>query len=179
MIILRKLKEEIGQDKISVVAHSLGACVLATKIYEVEEEIEKIVLIAPALNQKDLIRYWFVTSQLKKSNPAIEISWQNYKQYLDENSFQKDCERTDKIVKANYIDSSYFQDAKNLDFSCKFDSMNNKILHIHGSKDSTVPIESLNTTFNNQIIIENGDHDLESPKYLEQWINKTMNFILK
>jgi len=179
VIALRKLKEETGQEKISVVAHSLGACVLATKIDEIKDEIEKIILIAPALNQKDLLRYWFVISQMQKSNPEIEINWQNYKQYLDESAFQKDCERTDKMTKANYIDSKYFLEAKDLDFSNKFDFMKDRILHIHGSKDVAVPIESLNTTFDNQIIIENGDHDLEKPNQLEQWRNKAVDFLLK
>lgn len=179
VIALRNLKSEIGQERINVVAHSLGACILATKIDEVKDEIEKIILIAPALNQKDLMRYWFVTSQMKKSNPEIEITWQNYKQYLDESAFQKDCERTDKMTKANYIEPKYFLEAKDFDFSNKFDSLKDKILHIHGSKDIAVPIESLNITFDNQIIIENGDHDLEKPNQLEQWKNKAVDFLLK
>lgn len=179
VIALRNLKSEIGQQRINVVAHSLGACVLATKIDEIKDEIEKIILIAPALNQKDLMRYWFVTSQMKKSNPEIEITWQNYKQYLDESAFQKDCERTDKMTKANYIDSKYFLEAKDFDFSNKFDFMKDKVLHIHGSKDIAVPIENLNTKFGNQIIIENGDHDLEKPNQLEQWRNKVVDFLLK
>ncbi len=125
------------------------------------------------------MRYWFVISQMKESNPEIEITWQNYKQYLDENAFQKDCERTDRMTKVNYIDSKYFLEAKDLDFSNKFDSIKDKVLHIHGSKGITVPIESLNTTFDNQIIVENGDHDLEGPNQLEQWRDKVVDFLLK
>lgn len=176
---LRRLKKEIGQRKISVVAHSLGACVLATKIDEIKEEIEKIILIAPALNQKDLMRYWFVTSQMKKSNPEIEVDWQNYRQYLDESAFQNDCDRNDKMTKANYIEAKYFQEAKDSDFSHKFDSIKNRILHVHGSRDVAVPIESLNVKFDNQIIIENGEHDLEKPNQLEQWGKEVVNFLLK
>ncbi len=179
IVALRRLKEKIGQQKISVVAHSLGACVLATKIDEIEEEIEKIILIAPALNQRDLMRYWFVISQMKKSNLEVEITWQNYKQYLDERAFQEDCERTDKTTKANYINSKYFLNAKDFDFSNKFNSTKDRVLHIHGSKDIAVPIESLNTRFPNQIIIENGDHDLEKPNQLEQWKDKAVDFLLQ
>ncbi len=93
--------------------------------------------------------------------------------------FPKDCERTDKMTKANYIDSKYFLEAKDFDFSNKFDFMKDKVLHIHGSKDIAVPIESLNTKFGNQIIIENGDHDLEKPNQVEQWKNKAVDFLLK
>ncbi|QQR93546.1 alpha/beta hydrolase [bacterium] len=179
VIALRNLQMEIGQKRINVVAHSLGACVLATKIDEVKDEIGKIILIAPALNQKDLMRYWFITSTMKKSNPEIEITWQNYKQYLDENAFHKDCERTDKMTKSNYIEPKYFLETKDFDFSNEFDSLKDKVLHIHGSKDIAVPMESLNITFDNQIIITDGDHDLERPNQLEQWRNKAVNFLLK
>lgn len=176
---LKKLREETGQEKISIVAHSFGACVLATKIDEIKDLIEKIILIAPALNQKDLMRYWFVISQMKKSHPTIEITWDNYKQYVDENAFQKDCKRSDKITKANYIEAKYFQEVKDSDFSDTFNSVKDQVLHIHGSKDVTVPIESVNVKFDNQIIIENGDHDLEKPNQLEQWRTKAVDFLLK
>jgi hypothetical protein len=86
-------------------------------------------LIAPALNQKDLLRYWFVISQMKKQNPSIEITWQNYKEYLNEDDFIKDCKRIDKITKANYIEANYFLQCKDIDFSNKFDGKD--ILHIH------------------------------------------------
>lgn len=161
-----------------MIAHSLGACVLATKIEEIKDSIEKIILIAPALNQKDLMKYWFVSSQMKKTNPEIEITWENYKQYLDESAFKKDCERTDKITKTSFVDAKYFLESKNYDFSSSFDFLKNKVLHIHGSKDTSVPIKSLHTTFDNTIIIENGDHDVEKPNFLEQWKNKVVDFII-
>lgn len=78
---------------------------MATQMNKIKEQIGKIVLIAPALNQRDLLRYWFVTGQMKKANPSIEITWQNYKDYLDEEDFLKDCQRDDKMTKANRISS--------------------------------------------------------------------------
>lgn len=78
---------------------------LATQINKIREQIGKIILIAPALNQRDLLRYWFVTGQMKKTNPSIEITWKNYKDNLNEEDFLKDCQRDDKMTKANYISS--------------------------------------------------------------------------
>jgi len=179
VIALKRLKAEMGDAKISIVAHSLGACVLATKIDEIKDQIEKIVLIAPALNQKNLLRYWFVTSQMETSNPEVGITWHNYKQYLDESAFQKDCERSNKITKANYIEARYFLESKDSDFSDKFDDLNSRILHIHGLKDIAVPIESLNMKFDNQILVKNGDHDLEKPNQLEQWKSKAVDFLME
>lgn len=174
---LKKLRTEVGDLKINVVAHSLGACVLALKIEEIKDRIGKIVLIAPALNQRELLRYWFVTSQMKKSDPEIEITWHNYKQYLDENAFQKDSERNDKMTKANYIEARYFLESKDLDLSDRFKDLNSRTLHIHGLKDKAVPIESLNIKFDDQVIVENGDHDLEKPDQLVQWKNRAVDFL--
>lgn len=176
---VKTFQKEMGNLKVSVLAHSLGACILATQIEKIKPKIEKIILIAPALNQKDLLRYWFVASQMKKSNPNIEITWQNYKHYLDEDAFTKDCQRDDKMTKANYILSDYFLQGKDFDFSENFNELNPKILHIHGLKDIAVPLESLNIKFENQIIMENGDHDLEKPNQMEQWNYKVVDFLLE
>lgn len=138
-----------------------------------------MLLISPALNQKELLRYWFVTSQMKKIDPDLEITWDNYKQYLDESAFQKDCQRNDKMTKKNYIESGYFMEGKDLDLLDKFRDPDLKILHVHGTTDKAVPIESLNIGFDDQIIIENGDHDLERPDQLDQWKNKALEFLLK
>jgi len=173
------LTGETGNNKISIVAHSSGASVLASRFEGVKSQIEKIILIAPALNQKDLLRYWFVVSQIKKSNPDIEITWKNYRNYLDESAFVKDCQRNDKMAKANYIGAKYFLETKDFDFSKKLKIPDSDILHIHGSGDTIVPIESLNIKFKNQIIIKNGNHDLEKPNQMNQWVGKAVDFLSK
>jgi hypothetical protein len=60
---------------------------------------------------------------MKKNNPNLEITWNNYKDHLDEDAFLKDCSRTDKMTKANYIDSEYFMQSKDYDFSQKFQNI--------------------------------------------------------
>jgi pimeloyl-ACP methyl ester carboxylesterase len=179
VFIFKEITKQLQQDKISVFAHSLGACVLARTIDELQSKIDKVVLIAPALNQKDLMRYWFVSSENKKTGSKTEITWENYRQYLDETSFQEDCKKTNKMVKSDYIDSKYFLENKDLDFSSKFDGIKNKVLHIHGSKDTAVPIQSLNVIFDHQIIIPEGDHDLEKPNYRDKWLVPTIEFLVK
>ena len=173
---IKLLEQETEKHEISVVAHSLGASVLATQIENLKDKLEKIILIAPALNQRDLLKYWFVTSQMKKSNPEVEINWNNYKDHLDEDVFQKDCAQGDKMTKTNNINPEYFLAAKDLDFSEKFKDMDNVLL-IHGTKDPAVPLASLNVDFKNQVLVENGDHDLEKPNQFEQWIDKAVEFL--
>ena len=169
--------EEKGAKKFSIVAHSLGCLVAANQIEQIENKVKKIVLLSPALNQKDLLKYWFVVNKIKKEKIDAEITWQNYKEYLNENEFLEDCRRTDKTTKANFIDSDYFLQCKDMDLSDNFKLFLDKILHIHGSKDVVVPLESVSVNFLNQIIVKDGDHDLEKPDYMKQWMKKTVEFL--
>lgn len=168
------LREKAGIENISLVCHSLSACVAAEILKGIN--FEKIILLAPALNQKDLLRYWFTISVMKKMNPDVEINWSNFKNYLNEKKFQEDCLRTDKITKANYVSFDYYMENKEKDYSSEFKN-NKNILHIHGDNDDKVPIESLNVKFDSRIIVKGGDHDLERPDIFEQWINKAVDFI--
>lgn len=168
------LKEEIEIEKISIACHSLSACALGGVLDEVS--FEKIVLLAPALNQKELLRYWFMVSVMKKQSPDFEVNWENFKKYLNEKRFQEDCLRTNKMTKANYILFDYFLENKNKDYSFCFKN-NQNILHIHGDKDDKVPFENLNIKFKNKIIVNGGDHDLERPDMFEQWASGAVDFI--
>ncbi|EKD66177.1 MAG: hypothetical protein ACD_49C00060G0019 [uncultured bacterium (gcode 4)] len=176
---IENLEKEIWNSKINIVAHSLGACVLASQIEKIKDKIGKIILISPALNQKELLRYRFTSGQMKKINPILEINWQNYQTYLNEWEFLKDCEKTGKMSKANYINSPYFLINKDIDFSSNFKDFNSQILHIHGNKDIAVPFESLSIDFINKIIVENWDHDMERPDQFDKWINEAVEFLVK
>ena len=169
--------EEKGVKKFNIVAHSLGGLIVANYMEQMKNKVEKIVLLSPALNQKDLLRYWFVTNKIKKENPNVEITWDNYGNFLNEDEFLKDCRKTDKITKANFIKSDYFLECQNIDSSGNFKLFLDRILHIYGSKDAVVPLESVNVNFSNQIIVEGGDHDLEKPNQMEQWLKQTVNFL--
>lgn len=172
-------KKEIGDHKVSVVAHSMGAAVFANKLEDIREQVANAVLIAPALNQQDLLRYWFTKGYMKNIDKSIEVTRENFREYLNEEAFQKDCARTDKMSKTNYIGSEYFQTGKELDFS---DSLNNTdldILQIHGWRDDAVPYESNNVEFENVIHIEKGNHDIERVNQTEEWVPKATEFIKK
>ncbi|NMB47798.1 hypothetical protein GYA01_03095, partial [Patescibacteria group bacterium] len=58
---------EKGFLEVIVVCHSLSACAVSL----IANCFNKIVLFAPALNQKELLRYWFVDSLEKEK----EIDW--------------------------------------------------------------------------------------------------------
>lgn len=170
-------KSETGVRDIYVVGHSLGNCVIGKYLEQNPNSIDKAILISPALNQKDLMRYWFVSGKMKKENPGQLIEWRNYKEFLNEEEFQKDVNKTDKMSKYNFIGAEYFRECSQIDLSNDFEKYKGKFLHIHGDRDSSVPIESLGIEFSNRIIVSGGDHDMERPNQRVQWIGKAIEYL--
>jgi hypothetical protein len=167
--VITELKK-MGYKKFFTVAHSLSACVIGGM------EFEKKILIAPALNQKELLRYWFALSAAKKEGLQQDVHWKNFKKYFTEEDFLKDCAREDKMTKQNYISSAYFLENKDKDYAEDIKATDN-ILHIHGDKDDKVPLESLNIKFLASIIVRNGDHDMERPVMMDKWMDEALSFL--
>jgi pimeloyl-ACP methyl ester carboxylesterase len=176
---LEVMQKEFGRAPINFIAHSVGMCPLAMVFDEIKPIVGKMVFIAPALNQKDLMRYYFVCDTMKKKNPGIEINWSNYKQYFDEALFLEDCQRPGRMARENYINAEYFLETKDFDFTHSFDAVKDRILHVHGECDRSVPLESLGVEFPNRIIVPGGDHDLERPDFWEQWFPRAVDFLTK
>ena len=165
--VLREFKK--NYKKIVVVSHSLSGCVVSNMNFF------KKVMLSPALNQRELLRYYFVVSNFKDNK---RIGWHNYRDYLNEDEFLEYCAKEGKVTKNNFIDSEYFIENKDRDYA-DFIKDNDNILHIHGDEDDKVPIESLNISFSRSIIIKGGDHDLARPNMRDQWIGPTVEFIEK
>ena len=162
--------KELGYNTFSVVGHSLAACAISLLVDK--NIFNKIILIAPGLNQKDLLRLWFV----QKDNKGTEITWDNYRGYLKEKDFIKNlkCDLTTKSHKLNY---SYRYNNQDKDYSLNFLNFTTNVMLIHGSSDYIVPLASINCEFENKLIIVKGDHDLEKPGIIEQWLDKAVYFL--
>ncbi len=175
-LVIAYLKEN-GLHSYAVVAHSLAACIVASLDPQDQRAFERVILLAPALNQKQLLRYWFVKNLMKKKDPLFRVTWGNYTDLLDEATFVTDCERTDKMSKANFVGVEYFLQNKERDFSEGIIPLLSRTLLVHGSGDDTVPLESLDINFPNQLIVKNGDHDLERPDLIKQWLPDAVKFL--
>jgi len=161
----------LGYKKISFAGHSHAGCNLSLILKTVT--LTKIVLMAPALNQKELFRLWFAQSE----NPNQEINWENYRKYLDETRFLKSLS-TDMICEKHILGPSLAQTNHSVDYAVHFHNYDlNKILLIHGDSDAICPIESLTIKFPNKIIVENGDHDIDKPEIIKLWLKKAATFI--
>jgi len=166
---LKGVIKNIGKNnkEIIIVSHSLSACVIT------EMDFYKKVFISPAFNQKELLRYYFTLSKWKGDK---KIDWDNYRDYFNEKNFLEDCMKEGKMTKSNFISSGYFMENKDKDYSA-FIKDSDHVLYIHGDKDEKVPMGSINMNFSNSIIVKDGDHDLERPDMMNQWIKKVVEFI--
>ncbi len=170
----RFLLDRFNQNPIRIVAHSLAACAVAKLLKDLS--FKKIIFLTPALNQKDLLRFWFVVNYTKRKHPEAKITWQNYKDFLQEELFIADGQTSKKMTKSNYLAPDYFNENKDIDYSSLITD-NSNILLIHGDSDDKVPPESTKIKFHNSLVVKNGDHDLERPDMMEQWLEKTVKFL--
>jgi len=165
---------------LSFVAHSFGCVVVLEYLKSARIKIDKIVLISPALNQKMLHRFWF-TKNYKKDN---EINWSNFKEHFKgiKGIFEKEMKNPLKMTKEHIISSAYFLENKDRDYQELFTlpGLNSsQFLIIHGENDDKVPIES-NDQLPSQIkkiIIADGDHDLQRPDMVKQYLDKLIKFL--
>lgn len=168
---------------IHLVWHSLGACVIAVALDIIKKnpdkntQIDKIILLAPALNQKDLLRYWFAQQVARNENPLQKVMRDNYKQFVQEDDFLADCARTDKLTKSSYANPEHYLYNTDKDYSSSFIGRESSVLHVHGERDRTVPVDSMSIQFPNKVIVLWGDHDMEKVPQIEQWLPQAIHFI--
>jgi len=160
-----------GYERFSIVGHSLAACAISLLLDEIV--FEKIVLISPALNQRDLLRLWFA----QKNNKDAEVNWENYKEHYKESDFILDLEN-DMLTKTHKINREYKVENQAVDYSENYNKIStDKILLIQGNNDDKVPLESINVNFSNKMIIDKGDHDLEKAGIIEGWYKNAVDFL--
>jgi pimeloyl-ACP methyl ester carboxylesterase len=164
-----------GFSKFHFVGHSLGACVIAlfTKKYAIIFDIGKKILIAPALDQSFLLRYWFARGNnldFSISNwnagyketchifhgEKVSLGYDAYdatKCWNHENEFQKYIHFRKNIKDIN-IDATYWENESQMNYF--YHLINNDFLNfpasvvsdrnlflIFGSNDKSIPLDSV------------------------------------
>lgn len=166
--------------RISIICHSLGAVVALIYAKKHLSIINKIVMLAPALNQKDLQRYWYVIQSMKKKDQEIVVDWSNYKDYLDDDLFHEYCYTSQHRTSEHTMSNNYLLEVEESDYQILLtDDIANKIMIVHGQDDDDVPLESNNQLPENieVVKIERGDHDLRSPECVGEYLDKSIKFL--
>lgn len=158
--------------EIILIGHSLGACIILDYLKNNPDNmVSKVLFFAPALNQKELLRYYFV----KGINKQVDVTWQNYRDYLDEKEFLQDIEIEKRITKEHWLGDKYFLENAVKDYNNNLKDIQQEIFIIHGDNDDKVPIESNQTK--PDILVKKGDHDLQRPNMIEQWLPQILKFL--
>lgn len=173
------LKKETGASDIAAVGHSISGCILGTVRKNMPEILSNIALLGPALNMREVLRLKFAKDFARKNAVKERITWQNFQSFIDEELFQVFCAQKNNMLRSNIIGTDFFSENMNKDYSALFSSPNDDVLLIHGTADDRVPIESLNVQFANKIIVLKGDHELERPDLMAQWLDPCVDFLLK
>lgn len=157
-------------QRLHLCAHSLGACVAAQCLAERKMAIDRVVLIAPALNQRRLLRYWSV----RRSHP--EVGWENFAQYLDEAAFAADCAR-ERLVKGKLLGPALFQENADRDYTPLLNACRDRVLQVHGAADQIVPLASVSEIFRRRVVVAGGNHEVESNREIEEWLEQVISFL--
>lgn len=168
--------------RISFVSHSLGGCI--TLLYATQFQdatLDRMVFLAPAWNQKKLLRYFFaVRSLTKEQKKTTTITWQDYQSYFNEEAYQKDCAVNRRMLKEHYLGSEYFAENMDRDYQDYLEGFDmQRALLIHGDRDDKVPFESLDRLPDilHVIHVAKGDHDLQRPDMVEQYLSLVVDFL--
>lgn len=155
---------ELGWEVSSFATHSLGAYLLMERLSYLQRmlhrherpHLDNIVFLAPATNQTELIRYWFFR------NHEPTASWHDYQRAWNEYW-------DDKLWHEFHTLPAYSRSCLSSDLSYQAAHLSVNLTHIHGLKDTVVPLGSVDRHFSVSACV-NDDHDLENPQTLFQWV---------
>jgi len=152
------LKEKkVNKKRIGILAHSLGS-VIACLFQAKYQKVKTLILVAPALNQKKLLKKWYKKSEIKK--------WKR-QSFLD--------------TPKGRIGISYLREAK--DYNKILRTIKIPTLILHGKEDKNIPFKMAKETFKKLktkekrlIIIPKCDHHFESYFARQKLIENSLNW---
>lgn len=179
---IEKFKAISGAKDISFVGHSLGCAIILNYLSTIgSNDFDKLVFLAPALNQRKLQQFWFV----KSATPEAQINWSNFQEYFSglSQEFAKSLDIKTRTTKEHLINNKYFLETSAMDYQDILEMTPywrpSKSLIVHGDSDDKVPVESNNSIPKTIKIVKvgKGDHDLQRPDMVKQYLDKVVDFL--
>lgn len=156
ILILKEVQNMSGITDIYLLGHSMGGAIASEVAKLYPNVIKKMCLWAPAFNLSEAIEY------LKGKVPQAD--------YYDHSGFE--------------ISNEFVEDIISRDFYKDLDIYKNKLMIIHGTKDTTVPYKISNRylkLFYHPIFypIENASHNYDNLEHINKVIELTCQFLSK
>jgi len=154
-------QNNINKNKIALLGSSFGAVVITVFITWRKFPAKALVLWAPALNQRELMPYWYTKNDLKK--------WRKQGYFI----------RKEKKVGVQYL-----KENQDKDYSLVLDEINTPILIIHSKKDEVIPIKfskKIAKDYRNvQLkIYQKADHKFEDCNIQQKLVRDTIRWLKK
>lgn len=156
-MVINYARNTLKADHIYNYSVSFGAYITLKYIAELDDPFSKIALRCPAIPMYDLMKKNVDASDLEKLEKGKEVMVGfDRKMKVDKELFE-DLKKSD-VTKYEYFDHA------------------DRMLIIHGTKDSTVPIEASEKFAEDNVIefipVENADHPFKDPKLMDLAIHK-------
>ncbi|MCK4550750.1 MAG: alpha/beta fold hydrolase [Candidatus Aenigmarchaeota archaeon] len=153
--------ETINTENIGLMGHSLGAAI--SVMYAKENKyVKSLVLLAPALNLRELMLLWYTKRQIYDLK---------FKGQID--------------IEEHTITKEFFDEAHETDLTCDLKELVRPTLMIHGKEDETIPVEYTTAFLKEESetfkieILENVEHKFKDLKSRETIKNKTVEWFEK
>ena len=79
------------------------------------------------------------------------------------------------MTKEHWLGNSYFLENLDQDYNNDLKKISQRIFVVHGDRDDKVPIKS--NSIKPNIVVSGGDHDLQRPDMIEQWLPQVIKFL--
>ena len=166
---------------LALVGHSIAGAIALNYTQEPKNGLDRMVLLGPAFNQGDLLKYYFVRSVYKGKK---DITWSNFRPHFSAAGYKQFSSTKKHLRKAHYMSNQYFKENIELDYQdlfsgCQLDPK--KILLIQSRGDVKVPVESNDKLPKSikQIILSEADHDFECPDWVKEYLPQAIKFLMK
>lgn len=167
--------QDRGISTLHVVAHSIGGAVVASLIQVNPHIFKKIILLAPGLNIKDLLKYQIL--RYMKKGKGYAPSWADALKSGNMTTSVLQFLGNGIQLRDGYIKKEFFLELLTKDFTRAFDSFEHRVLHVYGDVDDLIPIESIPKQFPRMILVKKGDHELDQKFMIEQYLDACVSFL--
>ncbi|MDI6591977.1 MAG: alpha/beta fold hydrolase, partial [Patescibacteria group bacterium] len=153
-------EKRIDREKIAILGHSLGA--LVGVLFQTKyKKAKALILVAPAIDQKELIKKWFTPEEIRK--------WKK-QEYLD----------TEK----GRVGVQYLKEVERSDYFPLLSEIRVPTLILQGEKDEDVPkkfskaaFEKLGCQKKRFILVKEVEHHFESKKAVKALISESLSWL--
>jgi len=170
-------------ENVEIASYSIGTAITSLYWKNNPSRIGKIIFFGAAFDHASISR--FVT--LKRALLTLPFVRFTPRSLVERVAWRfKQCAPIDKIFEKPFhptkfsheISSDFYRDLLDLNVNPIAETIpQEQRALVHGDRDHSSPRQNVTATFENEIVVKNGDHHLEKPAFIEQWLPFVKRFL--